>query len=73
MDPMQTSVMQYNTCNSRSIVGMANCGHNTNSSQFNITLEPTPWMDTVHVALEWILNVLASVYNDYSYIDHAFI
>ena len=38
--------VQHNT---RGIVGMANSGHNTNSSQFYITLKATPWMDTVYV------------------------
>ena len=41
--------------NSRDIVGMANCGHNTNSSQFYITLKPTPWMDTVYVAFGYAM------------------
>ncbi|XP_065906722.1 peptidyl-prolyl cis-trans isomerase 7-like [Dysidea avara] len=36
--------------NGRGIVGMVNCGHNTNSSQFYITLKATPWMNTNYVA-----------------------
>ena len=31
---------------------MANSGHNSNSSQFYITLKPTPWMDTIYIAFE---------------------
>jgi len=40
---------------SRGIVGMVNCGHNTNSSQFYITLKATPWMNTNYVAFGWVL------------------
>eukprot|EP01116_Phalansterium_solitarium_P002386 TRINITY_DN12382_c0_g1_i1.p1 TRINITY_DN12382_c0_g1~~TRINITY_DN12382_c0_g1_i1.p1 ORF type:complete len:288 (+),score=121.16 TRINITY_DN12382_c0_g1_i1:47-910(+) len=32
------------------IVGMANRGPHTNTSQFYVTLAPTPWMDTTFVA-----------------------
>ena len=40
--------------NSRGIVGMANSGYNTNSSQLYITLKAAPWMDTVYVAFAWV-------------------
>lgn len=36
--------------NTRGILGMANKGRHTNASQFYITLQPTPWMDTQYVA-----------------------
>jgi cyclophilin family peptidyl-prolyl cis-trans isomerase len=36
--------------NKRGVVGMANKGRHTNASQFYITLQPTPWMDTKYVA-----------------------
>ena len=34
----------------RGMLGMANRGRHTNQSQFYITLQPTPWMDTKYVA-----------------------
>ncbi len=37
----------HDTCG---IVGMANSGKNTNSSQFYVTLSPAPWMDKQYVA-----------------------
>ncbi|KAK7457279.1 hypothetical protein BaRGS_00039251 [Batillaria attramentaria] len=39
----------------RGILGMANKGRHTNSSQFYITLQPTPWMDTKYVAFGQII------------------
>ena len=36
--------------NKRGIVGMANKGRHTNGSQFYVTLQATPWMDTKYVA-----------------------
>jgi len=36
--------------NERGIVGMANQGRHTNGSQFYITLQPCPWMNTKYVA-----------------------
>ncbi|KXJ26099.1 probable inactive peptidyl-prolyl cis-trans isomerase-like 6 [Exaiptasia diaphana] len=45
----------------RGIVGMANKGRHTNGSQFYITLQPAPWMDTKYVAFGQViegLNVL---------------
>ncbi|KAL8581792.1 hypothetical protein ACOMHN_043210 [Nucella lapillus] len=39
----------------RGIVGMANKGRHTNQSQFYITLEPTPWMDTKYVAFGQVI------------------
>ncbi|XP_028413509.1 probable inactive peptidyl-prolyl cis-trans isomerase-like 6 [Dendronephthya gigantea] len=41
--------------NKRGIVGMANKGRHTNSSQFYITLQPTPWMDTKYVAFGQVI------------------
>jgi len=35
---------------SRGVLGMANQGRHTNGSQFYVTLQPTPWMDTQYVA-----------------------
>ena len=35
---------------SRGILGMANQGRHTNGSQFYITCQPAPWMDTKYVA-----------------------
>ncbi|XP_054753263.2 uncharacterized protein LOC129259022 [Lytechinus pictus] len=35
---------------SRGILGMANRGRHTNGSQFYITCQPAPWMDTKYVA-----------------------
>ena len=35
---------------SRGILGMANQGRHTNGSQYYITFQPAPWMDTKYVA-----------------------
>lgn len=35
---------------SKGIIGMVNHGHNTNNSQFYITLAPAHWMDKKYVA-----------------------
>ena len=37
------------------ILGMANQGRNTNSSQFYITLRACPWMDKKYVAFGYVL------------------
>ena len=34
----------------RGILGMANKGRHSNSSQFYITFQPAPWMDCQYVA-----------------------
>ncbi|ESO85751.1 hypothetical protein LOTGIDRAFT_195649 [Lottia gigantea] len=39
----------------RGIVGMANKGRHTNASQFFITLQPAPWMNTNYVAFGQII------------------
>ncbi|KAK2558090.1 putative inactive peptidyl-prolyl cis-trans isomerase-like 6 [Acropora cervicornis] len=39
----------------RGIVGMANKGRHTNASQFYITLQPAPWMDTKYVAFGQVI------------------
>lgn len=53
IDITLTSILDENFSvphNQRGIVGMANKGRHTNASQFYITLQPTPWMDTKYVA-----------------------
>ncbi|XP_031558877.1 probable inactive peptidyl-prolyl cis-trans isomerase-like 6 [Actinia tenebrosa] len=44
--------------NKRGILGMANKGRHTNGSQFYITLQPAPWMDTKYVALGQVIEGL---------------
>ncbi|XP_068698073.1 probable inactive peptidyl-prolyl cis-trans isomerase-like 6 [Montipora foliosa] len=41
--------------NKRGIVGMANRGRHTNGSQFYITLQPSPWMNTKYVAFGQVI------------------
>ncbi|XP_052810972.1 probable inactive peptidyl-prolyl cis-trans isomerase-like 6 [Mya arenaria] len=39
----------------RGVIGMANKGRHTNNSQFYITLEPAPWMNTKYVAFGQVI------------------
>ncbi|CAH1799867.1 unnamed protein product [Owenia fusiformis] len=41
--------------NKRGILSMSNNGRHTNGSQFHITLQPTPWMNTKYVAFGQII------------------
>lgn len=41
--------------NKRGILGMANKGRHTNASQFYLTLQPAPWMDTKYVAFGQVI------------------
>ena len=42
----------------KGLLAMANSGPNTNNSQFFITIEPTPWLDGLHVVLGEIVQGL---------------
>jgi len=42
----------------RGVVGMANKGRHSNSSQFYITLQPSPWMDCQYVAFGQVIEGL---------------
>ncbi|XP_033119408.1 probable inactive peptidyl-prolyl cis-trans isomerase-like 6 [Anneissia japonica] len=55
---------------SRGMLGMANQGRHTNASQFYITLQPAPWMNTKYVAFGKLVegtHLLATLENQETY------